>query len=272
MQQKLKTSEKGQALLIVVLIMVVSLTVGLSVASRSIVNLRTTTEEENSQRAFSAAEAGVERALKMSGSGVIISGQNLGNNATIKTVDIGQVSGITFVLNAGNNIEKDNGIDLGLSEDYTDPQTINNLGIYWGSQSESCTSSPPSAAAIELIVLSGSTRSPESKRYVYDPCSRGNNFLSPETGSYTISGKTFKYRTPLTGSYRIGNINNGLIARIIPLYASTPIGITSDTALPFQGKVIQSTGASGGTQRKISYFQGYPQLPVEFFQYILFSP
>lgn len=262
MQQK-KASEKGQALLIVILVMVVSLTIGLSVASRSVVNLRTSTEEENSQRAFSAAEAGIEQALK-TGQGVSV-GQELGNNASIKEVDIGEVSGTEFVLNAGNNVEKDQGIDLGLSRDYpgyATSQNINNLFIYWGSQGDSC----PNSAAIEFIVFSGASRSPQSTRYVYDPCSRGNNFSSAQTGSYIISGKTFKYRA------LIGNINNGLIARVVPLYANTPIGINSDTSLSPQGKVIQSTGASGGTERKITYFKGYPQLPVEFFQYILFSP
>lgn len=255
--------QKGQALLIVILIMVVSLTVGLSVASRSIVNLRTSTEEENSQRAFSAAEAGIEKALS-TGTGITVA-QDLGNNAFIEEVDIGEVSGTEFVLNGGNMVEKDNGIDLGLSQDYPgyeSSQNISNLIIYWGSQGDTCSNS----AAIEVIVLSGTSRSPQSTRYVYDSCPRGNNFISPNTGSYTISGKTFKYQA------QIGNINNGLIARVVPLYANTPIGIRSGTSLPPQGRVIQSTGASGGTERKITYFAGYPQLPVEFFQYILFSP
>lgn len=243
--------------------MVVSLTVGLSVASRSIVNLRTSIEEENSQRAFSAAEAGVEKAIA-TGTG-ITAAQDLGNNAFIKEVSVGEVSGTEFILNAGNMVEKDQGIDLGLSQDYPGYETsqnISNLIIFWGSQGDTC----PNSAAIELIVLSGSTNSPQSTRYVYDPCSRGNNFSSPQTGSYIVSGKTFRYRA------LVGNISNGLIARVIPLYTNTQLGISADTALPLQGKVIQSTGESGGTERKITYFKGNPQLPIEFFQYILFSP
>ena len=56
--------ERGQALLIVLLVMTVALTVGLSVATRTIVNVRITTQEEQSQRAFSAAEAGIEETLR----------------------------------------------------------------------------------------------------------------------------------------------------------------------------------------------------------------
>ena len=57
-------SQKGQALLIVVLAMVVALTVGLSVVSRSITNLKNSQQEIDSQKALSAAEAGVELAIK----------------------------------------------------------------------------------------------------------------------------------------------------------------------------------------------------------------
>lgn len=55
--------QKGQALLIVILSMSVVLAVVLSVVSRSITNITITDYEEDSSRAFSAAEAGVEEAL-----------------------------------------------------------------------------------------------------------------------------------------------------------------------------------------------------------------
>src|SRR3990167_4248462 len=54
---------RGQILIIVLLIVVVALAVGLSVASRNITNLRISTQTEQSQRAFTAAEGGVEDIL-----------------------------------------------------------------------------------------------------------------------------------------------------------------------------------------------------------------
>src|SRR3982751_5271728 len=57
-------NEKGQALLIVVLVMVVALTVTLSVVSRSIVNLKTSTQQTDSQKVLAAAEAGVEQSIQ----------------------------------------------------------------------------------------------------------------------------------------------------------------------------------------------------------------
>ncbi len=55
--------ERGQILILVLLVVVVSLAVGLSVASRNISNLKTSTQAEQSQRAFTAAEGGVEDVL-----------------------------------------------------------------------------------------------------------------------------------------------------------------------------------------------------------------
>src|SRR3990172_6222669 len=53
----------GQILILVLLIVVVALAVGLSIASRNITNLRTSTQTAQSQRSFSAAEGGVEDVL-----------------------------------------------------------------------------------------------------------------------------------------------------------------------------------------------------------------
>ena len=55
--------KSGQILILVLLIVVVSLAVGLSVASRNLTNLKISTQSQESQRAFSAAEGGVEDTL-----------------------------------------------------------------------------------------------------------------------------------------------------------------------------------------------------------------
>jgi len=54
---------KGQALLIILLVMAVVLTVVLSVLSRSVTDISITELDEDALRAFSAAEAGIERAF-----------------------------------------------------------------------------------------------------------------------------------------------------------------------------------------------------------------
>ncbi len=277
--------EAGQTLLIIVLVMVVALTVGLSVASRSIVNLRTSTEEDSSQRAFSAAEAGVERVLKTNQQIPAQSSIDLGNNSKISQVQVLPVSGNEFLVNGGNPVSKDDGADIWLAThnadaeqtiDYSTSLSPQFFTIYWGSSANGC-----SEAAIEVIVISGTIASSlTSKRYVYDPCGSrvaSNRFDNNVGSGKTIGGKIFSYSTNITGPHAIPNISNGLLVRVIPLYANTSIGVSTynpggnnPTSLPSQGKQIESTGVSGTTTRKITVFQGFPSLPAELFQYVMF--
>lgn len=265
-QSFFQSTESGQTLLIVVLVMVVVLAVGLSLVSRTVINLRTSTEEENSQRAFSAAEAGVERALKQS------AGTQLADsltNLSSYTTTITSLNGSSFLVDGGNLISKDDGADIWfVPHDASDVPQYSSpwsgiMTLYWGISGNPCEN-----AAVEVIVISGSQLTPSSKRYAYDPCSitRAQNLFSdPGAGGGTVNGVTFSHSVPLT-------ITNGLLARVVPLYRGTKAAVSGDSVLPSQGKKIDSIGNSGGTARKISVFQGYDRLPPEFFQYVLFAP
>ena len=265
-------AQRGQVLLIVVLVMVVALTVGLSLASRSITNLRTASDQVNADRAFSAAEAGIQRALK---SGIALSDEQLDTQTSVKQVTIDNSYGrAAFLINDGNPLPQDDGADIWLSNypDYSgtrygDPAAYPSgakIQIYWG------TNAACSEAALEIIVIKGTKANPSMDRYAVDPCNtRGNNFNAATSITQTLLGKTFKYATAIS-------VTNGLIMRIIPLYAGTPIGVfgTDNNGvaqlLPTQGKLITSVGVSGTSQRKISYFAGYDELPSELF-YSLFQ-
>lgn len=271
--------ERGQALLIVVLVMVVSLTIGLSVASRSITNLRTSKEEESSQRAFSAAEAGVERAIKANCQSLPCPtlASSFSENSSNYNAQTTYLSGTNFLVNGGNIISKNDGTDIWFVSHKADgtldySATWNgSLTLYWGSVSDVCDSDPAknTAAALEIILIRGTKDSPVASRFGVDKCSSraGSNKFDAPGGGGTVGGKVF------SSSYVINNITSGIVARIVPLYANTTLGVSGgNNALPSQGKIINSTGESGTTSRKITVFQGYPSLPSEFFQYILFAP
>lgn len=277
--------QKGQSILIVVLVMVVALTVGLSVASRTITNLKISTEEENSQRAFSAAEAGVEEAIKSGcitpippGTGCTSIADSFSENKSSFNTQISVVSGDEFLVNGGNLVEMDDGTDVWFvphkqdgTPDYSNPNWTGNLTIFWGSSSDVCSSdaSLNTMAALEIILLSGTINNPVSTRFAVDPCAdriAHNNFSQAQAGG-TVAGKNFAFKT----SINVGS--PGFLARIVPLYHSASMGISGNgTALPQQGQKIESTGVSGLTNRKISYYKGYLEVPAEFFQFVLFSP
>lgn len=262
--------QRGQALLIVVLVIVVALTVGLSISLRTTTNLRIANESESSERAFTAAEAGIERALV---SNLSIPNTTFENNTFYQT-DVSTLSGPSFNLNNGFIVRKDQAVDVWLSNysDYTS-RWSGNLDVNWGSAGDTCSPSESSntQAALEVVVASGTLANPVSASYLLDPCSSrssNNNFDYISTAGDTINGITYasKYTIP---------INSGLIMRIIPLYAETLIGVqkgASDPNLPGQGTLYTSTGTSENTTRKIVSFRGYPKLPTELFPFVFFVP
>ena len=263
--------QEGQALLIVVLVMVIALTVGLSIASKTITNLRTSTEEVNSAQALSAAETGVAQSIKL-GTGTT---GNFASNNTAFITTLTSVSGTSLLVNGGNVIPQDEGADVWLIAhdasgglDFTSPWSpapeVGTLTIYWGDGSGDCDN-----AALEIIKITGTLASNAvSTRYGYDPCSARSslNGLTFASQSFnTVLSKTFYYSAAIS-------VTNGLLVRIIPLYTNTVLAITGTAALPSQGSVITSSGTAGNVVRKISVVANYYSLPSEFFFYGLFVP
>lgn len=269
--------QKGQALLVIILVMAVVLTVGLSVASRSITNLRNTTDQAESQKAFSAAEAGIEQALQSSKTtGSDLFKGTIGDKTTSKKVNISDVAGSEILVQGGSPITQDKGADIWLVQPDAATGIIaptskgwpstkagedGTIQVYWDKNSSGCDS------AVELILLYLKGTSAMTTRYAYDCDSTRqskNNFSSAvKVDGEKVGGTKFYWST---GAIAIPS-QSGLIIRVVPLYGSTVIGAKSDAdkPLPPQGKQIESTGTSGSTQRKISVFQGYPQLPQELF-------
>lgn len=267
--------QSGQALLVIVLVMIVTLTVGLSLTSRSIVSIRTSSEEADSQKALVAAEAGIERGLQVNNNATI-SEPFVENNAKYST-EIKGVKGTAFLTHGGNPIAQDDGIDVWLVEhkadgtpDYSILWPGTDLDISWGDPSlGDCDN-----AAIEVAVIWGSVASPSLKREAYDPCNERankNHFSNVAGGTHTIEGKKFGYRKKI----KIDK-DFGIVARVVPIYASTPIAVEGNKALPTQGFKIDSIGTSGGgdreVKRSISFFRTYDELPTPYFMYGLFAP
>lgn len=266
-------NQRGQILLIVVLVMVTALTVGLSVAVRSISNTRTSLEDANSEQAFSAAEAGIEKSLTTNSA---VPNTSFSNGSTYSTT-ISTVGGPSFALNNGSPVLKDEPADLWLSTypGYTSQRT-GNITIYWGSAADTCTSSETtnSMAALEIFEFTGTAAAPTEAHVAVDPCAARrlvNSFQNVGTGG-TVGGTTYRFSTTML-------ITSGLFLRIVPLYAPTALAVTgcdaanaNCTDFPVQGTLIQSVGKVANTQRKIQTYRYYAQLPSELLQYSFFVP
>lgn len=289
--------QSGQILLIVVLVIIVASTIGLSISTRSIIGLRTSTEEAESQKALSAAETGIERAIQGNVPVELalqtVNNSGVGINSTYST-EFDTIGTSEFLINGGNIIPKNEGADVWFikhnnsdnSLDYSAssycsapsdcPTSPKFLNLYWGSSQDGC-----SNAAVQAIIVTRAQASPneiKSYRYTYDGCSTrksANNFGDADTGSYGVAGSTFTHRTPQNDLAKdVGDI---VFMRVIPIYKDAKIAVwacnhggENCTELPAQGYRITSTGTSGQATRKLTVFKGWPQTYLPYLSYGLF--
>jgi hypothetical protein len=271
-REKLYCNQSGQILLVVVLTMVIALTVGLSIASRIVTELKLSKQNEESQRAFQAAEAGIQQTLKQQSA--LSTPVDLKNNSsftTTFTID----NGSAIVLNNGQDVDQAAGADVWLSNypDYSSPMgsgaTVN-ATVYWGSPSQSsCLSGSGDLAvpALEVVLLQGSVSSPSIQKYIFEGsgCSRIAGATTGTPGTFTVKGTQFSNSATLSFA-------NGLIMKVIPVFNSSLVSFQSGNFIfPAQGSIVTSTGNSGDTVRKVVYYKSYPQMPLEVFPYSLLS-
>jgi len=261
--------KSGQILIIVLLVVVVALAVGLSVASRNITNLRTSTQTEQSQRAFTAAEGGIEDVL--SRLSAIASDNPLvrdsaGHN---ETVDVGELQA---TVNIRGVAVYENTIDLGaVAQVDLEGATGSVLNINWVKDVEGTGIEEACPASIETTLVSSVSGSfDQERKAIAGGCddSSGNNevgFSASNVGCSPSEG----YVKCTTVSFSEGEAQ---ILRIKPFWNSTTIRVTSDDELPVQIYTVQSvvTTDIGVTRRVEVTRTKLPQLPAAF-DYVLYS-
>lgn len=274
------TARSGQIVLITLLVLTIATTIALSLISRTTTDTSITAQVEQSSRAFSAAEAGVEEALK----GITVSGvQTLSAGVTYK-VEIGNIGDAIGVYGFPKNTQKGVTETLWLAphDDVTGAILETDATRYKASTIDVCWSSGPVVPALLVTVLykEQSTGSYQVLKAAFDPDgvrAATNKFVSTYTpgGCGGNSGTNYKERINFTAlNASVDPATDYLIAlRIRPLYSDTQIAI--DTAfegvkLPLQGKSITSTGTTGDTNRKIVVYQQY-KAPSTIFDAAVYS-
>lgn len=281
-----RNKSQGQILIVILLIMVVALAIGLSVATRSLTNLRVSTQSEFSQRAFSAAEAGIEKAL----------GSGNANFADNFTVDVGGSSVAVDVtsqsLNYVESVLSSGGVQE-IKVDTADGRTANSIVLYWGNNatdSDEKTNQPSIEYTLIDVDGSNNVTIPANAGQVkgkaaYNPqgSGRSNGFLVgdlPASGFSSPGGKSFQAKTEI-----FLNPNTKLV-RIRAIYNSATIYVESGTTsinaspaiIPQQVDVTVSKaqvpiGEEGGQSnltRAVQVVKSKPALPA-IFDYVLFG-
>lgn len=283
----MKNNQKGQLILTLILVMATALVIGLSVIQRSLTDVSTSTKVEQSSRAFSAAEAGIEQYL----------GSNTNctpDTCKVEFSDIGSkaaVEGgglIPLQAQAGQRqdplefpfLAKEEVAQVWLADPTSNLPICDasrvcykqtSLDIYWGnSQSE--------RPAIELTFVYYSSGQYLSEKRYFEPDSARvaqNNFTP-----VTCSGDNPLGRNNYQCYSFVSGLPAGLMlvrARLLyndassQLFAVQATGICGpECSLPRQARVLTSTGSSGETARKVQLFQSVDVVPP-YFNYAIFS-
>ncbi len=207
-----------------------------------------------------------------------------------------------FLISGGNSVVADQGADIWLVDhtnnapDFTKTPYSGNLTVYWaplndlsGNPTNYSCSSGAIVPALEIITYMGNTKDAKNKitsalshRYVFDPCSRISGNPATSTGitdasqsyfndSYITQYQNLKFNYSVTISTTDSSnpTYKTYLIEFIPLFNSSIMGVESHSTstLPSQGDLYISTGTSGDTQRTISYFHGFPQLPMVYSLY-----
>lgn len=284
-------SEEGQLILVLILIMTVALAIGLSIVQKSLVDLSTASKVEQSSRAFSAAEAGVEKALRGDTSTQVFTD----NNSKIEQIlDAGLIpaaatSGTPQVALEYPPLAREDVAQVWLADfsSSTNPPAVlynqPTLDVYWGNSSTDKT-------AIELTLVYYNGTIYASRKWYIDNASAvrsvPNGFDTVNcVGTYTIGANTYQCKKTLgdntgvnNGPLPVGGSNRLMLLRVRLLYNSTsqPFAVQAvgtcgaSCSLPSQARSIISTGVSGETQRRVKLFQ-LSKVVLPYFDYAIFS-
>lgn len=250
--------------MLVLLVVVVALSIGLSVASRNITNLKTATQSERSQRAFSAAEGGVEDILSRLN---IIAGDPGIAAATGKDfpVTVGDISATVNVKSANSYAST---VDLGfVGQVDLNPSgtttTATQVKIDWGGAGD------PSIEVIEYYKTTSGNYGQNRWYFVGGSGHPGESATSSLPGCPPTSPYTQCAQVPLqslTQDFRI--------LRIRPFWAKATVQVSavSPGVIPVQTYTIDSTARTNeGITRKVQVTRNaLPSLPAAF-DYALFS-
>jgi len=288
-----KFAEKGQALLIVLITMAIALTVVLSILSRSILDVGVSEGEKEALRAFSAAEAGLEKALIVGSS---IGTTDLGTSQFSAEVS-DFASGLSEFVYPIELLSGEMATFWFVNHDDEGEMTCSaekpcftgsGMKLCWGDQDTPTGSEGTPALEVSVFYLStpGDYSTAQVARAVYDPSSSrsiSNNFSVANTDGCFMDPDTLQFYASIdfsdlgipASSY---SRQDGLqFARARMLYNSEethPVGINVDRPaadlLPPQGLMVDSSGSAGESNRRIEVFRGFSE-PPPVFESVIFS-
>lgn len=234
-------AQSGQAGLIVLLLTVVLLTIGVSVASRATKDLTQSRQEEESNQVLYAAETGIEQALS----------EVLTFSGTRNIVVDGNA--VTYTIRRLNTLNTY--LFEGVSAQVNLPGSAGNVSLSW---LQNCDA--PASMMVTIINSAGTSRT-----FAYNPnCSsqplaNGNGFTSTSSNA--------SYR----GVVSVPVVSGDVMFRIKPLYNNAHVLVSGsnfgDQMYNIRSSAVNSTGTE---QRVVEVNRTLPAVP-SFMDYAIYS-
>jgi hypothetical protein len=275
MKEMKKKSNSGQALLVILLIMAVALTIGLSVVSRSVTDIRLSQEQEESARTFSVAEAGLEWLLAgeeglpefegftINTGTIPLGGSDKNSFKFPKGIDAGKTQTVWLVNHdEAGDLDPSGGFYLAGGRQ---------IEIFWGNEDQGGDEDTTPALEATIIYDDGGFKTVKS---AFDPNSNravDNKFTVVDTGdSLEIDGETFSF--PFKATVSVPSDSYALRLKLIYNDQEQQLAVKGDADLPLQGHCYQVTAsqAETGISRKVEQCQLF-EAPPAIFDYVLFS-
>ncbi len=261
--------KSGQILILVLLIVVVILAVGLSVASRNITNLRTSTQTEHSQRAFTAAEGGVEDVLSRLQDITQSNPQVLTEAGANIPVVVGDISADVNVK-ASKVFERP--VSLGnVAQISLEGYTGSQVQIEWAKNDPLENNQIDGSASLEIIQLNGTSPVTQTRWYF-----QGTAGSAPrnENIGLNLEPSTICTSASLLHCRKVDIFASPNILRVKPFWNNTTLRVSGvdGNELPVQTYELSSSASTEiGATRKVEVSRSaLPQLPA-IFDYVLYS-
>lgn len=298
---KYRFNQSGQIILVLLLTMLVALSIGLVVTTRSISDVKSSTQTEQAARAFSAAEAGIEEAAQLGTPGTHSVG-TLGNDAlaTVETKFLPDASGRDFAIEYPP-IGKETIAQFWLA----DPDSGNgyytnsSVSAYFGNLTSYPSEDEKPAIALTFVNYDRVARAYSSYKVYLDSVANRANINSftyagcatppgaidttMSTGSQFLCSANVTIKKDKTGTLDCTSANNcvPMLVRARVLYSSASQKIAlrpnppcptgpNPTCLPPQVSLFTSTGTAGQSQKTIQVFRLKKVVPA-WFDYAIFS-
>lgn len=286
-------NNRGQALLVIVMVMAVALTIGLAALSRSTTDIRLSAQEEEYARALSVAEAGLEEALLSGAHNVTISVGGQSITAQVRELTMGGASFFVFPkeMKAGESytvwlvgFNASGYPDRTVAGRYTGSR----VDLYWGTPPlVRSDENVPALEVSEIYYVSDGQGTYRLKRAVFDPYN-GSNPTRADNGfdksvqygspsPFSLGGREFQFKASFILTTGGNNYPYALRLRLIYANDSQNLGVADyegdgTQTLPRQGSCYESTATypTSGVTSRVQQCRLLSS-PPGIFDYVLFG-